>query len=445
MIKKYDISIIIIYTATAFFLVLKNNEKIMYLPFVITIFAYLIKNLKNKHDDLIEFLCIIAVYSAIMPDNYTIIGVSFIMLIIYFIQFLKNRNKVNYSLIFVLIIFIANIAMSGTKAVNILFYIIFNFTFIIYYLIFKSRKDDDKFKAEIARHSNNIIIIETLTTVFRVILQFNIVRVSLGSDWSTGTLGVSQGNILMFIFTFNTIRYIEEYQKSKSKKLIILIILSVLVILSTASIANNLVLLIAIIIYTLFNYKINMKTRIVYVMFTIISIFVFYSISPEWVKGDIKNLTDVNYIQTRIKKVNSYNEVFINIPKNNTGFLLFGNGAGYYSSRAALTCTGKYIEGYNKFFTSSISEYTYTNVYRNIIAEEYNRGVEEAPYSTIISIMGEFGVIGLIAFFIFFLKVLKQVKQEKRLIIIFFIGMCFIDNWIEFAKVVFFLWFTIFY
>ncbi|GLC29729.1 hypothetical protein [Clostridium omnivorum] len=443
--KYFDYWIITIYAIFSAAFILYRKSLFMYVPFVIIMFNMSYSYLKYRKLNLITTLVILAAYSCILPDNYIIIFISFFILLYYLYKQYKNegfKNKKTIALFIVL--FIVNCIFSSNKLINIVFFVIFNFTFILYFFVFKDRSKLEIYNTALERCINNIVVIEVLTTVLIILFRFKEVLSDLGGDWSTGTLGTSQGSILMLMLSFVALRYLGDYREKKQKHKLFIVILCGIICMSTASISNNIVLIATIFLYILtFIFK-DFKGSIKYITFILVIIITFIIVMPAWVKKDLYNLTNKQYAYERVKKLNTYETTFVTIPANNIKFALLGNGAGFYSSRAALTTTGNYVKTYLNVFPISMSDYTKIYIYDKLIDKNFDGSILSAPYSSIISIMGEFGMIGLLIFIAFMFYIFKHVKNEGKAIIIFFVLICFFENWIEFAKVVMFFWMFLF-
>lgn len=422
---------------------ISGNVIPMYISFGITCLIEIIMGYNIKYGFFITIQSIIC-YSIMLPDNYTIIFISFI-LGIYYILLNIIRKKVNIKLILILIYLLLSTIVLKVCINNLLFFIIFDFTFILYYFVLKKEQLNALLMGKISNTISIIIIIEFFITILKVIIDFNGVKNNLGSDWSIGTFGFSQGNILMLFCVFAFFVFFSNYSILKNKKDLILMIMSLSVALSTASIANDIVFFIAIVVYLLIsNTNMNKKISLVFVITFFIILFNF--ISASWVKDDITALTNIDYFQQRVTKVETYKNTFLDIPKNDIAFFLIGSGMGQYSSRSALICMGNYVDLYDKYFNKSISKYTEEYIYPIFEKNKTdNLGVEDEPYSSIISIMGEFGIVGIFMLVAFFIKLLNSGKDVSKLIIIFFFGMLFIDNWLEYAKIAYIFWLSFFY
>ena len=131
--------------------------------------------------------------------------------------------------------------------------------------------------------------------------------------------------------------------------------------------------------------------------------------------------------------------VFDEIPSIEFKNYIIGEGIGQYSSRAAMTCTGEYIDSYTKLFPVSMSEYTSEFIFPQLVLTKQlhnSLSLKDTYYSSVISVMGELGIIGIVFFILYVLYLMKKSKGYSKIFVIFFVFACFIDNYLEFAKVI---------
>ncbi|MDJ8959097.1 hypothetical protein ACV3R4_10000 [Clostridium perfringens] len=415
----------------------------MYIPFIIYLIFLILKKKKSLAD-----LINLSVYSLLLPSNYVIIFIGVVIFFIYIIKNTFNKKEKKYYIfsIIVIIYIIINIIINQTSIKYIAFFLIYSGGFFIWYIIFRDnnliKNSDNKY---VLQTIDSFIIIEFIYTLSKVIFHLNYVIKNIDIDWSSGTLGIFQGNILMIICTCCFVRYIYEINVNFNKRYIKYAIMSILLAISTACISNLVIFILSLVIYSIlftrgFINKIKMLSIIM-----IIGL-IFSPFATEWVRSDLEATFNLNNIDYKFKKIKTYKDTFVNIPKEDIKFLLLGAGIGNYSSRTALTLTGEYIESYNSFFVPETTRYTNDYILANWIRDKNidGGGVRNVPWSSIISIMGEFGLVGLIMFFVFFLNLLLKVKSYKKILILFFLGICFMDNWVEYYKVTFILWSMIF-
>lgn len=401
-------------------------------------------NKYNKSKDITNIIAIM-LYGIIIPDNYIII---FILMLEFLVLIIKKREiKITTLSLFFIIYLIFNILLHEFKIPNFLFSILYYSTTFFSYFVFKKVRIELREKIEdILKIISDIIIIELITIITYAIFHINIIKASIDFDWVVGTFGKYQGNILLFFMLFSFLLFTYHYRITKEKKDLIYISISIIISIFTGSIALLILFLLSYIVITIILKK--GKGKVSKIVLSISAIAVFICVTPNWIKEYIINLRDYNYLVSHISKIESYETTFITIPKEDKMFLLFGNGIGNYSSRAALTCTGEYINGYSKFFNESMSKYTKTYIYPNLMNVMKNKlGSMDTAYSSIITIQGELGIIGILFFIVYWMKLFISNKEEvSRTFLLFFILSCFIENYLEFAKVicvVFFLYFIV--
>jgi hypothetical protein len=443
--RNFEVEIILLYALLGILYIALDMKLLIYIAFGINT-VYLVYNyFKLKKTNIITVCLAVVVYSCILPDNYTIILLSGILMVYYIYTSIRSRKIFNENLLILIGLFMLNFVISDSNLENVLFFIIFDFTFILYYFVFKNRISLNIDKSYIDICINNIIVIQVIATIAIVIFRFRTVISDLGGDWSVGTFGAQQGNILMLVLSFTAIRYLRDYRLKRERYKLVLTLLCAVVSMSTGTITNNIFLVLSIFIYVLTIMFKNFKESLKYLAFIGVIVVTFFLVMPEWVKTDLYRLTNPEYLVSRVRKLQTYRETFTEIPTKDIRFLLAGNGAGYYSSRAALTTTGYYIRGYNKIFNSSMSYYTRTKILSVIVDPYFDGSILSAPFSTVISIMGEFGVIGVLMFFGFFYYLFRETKEESRVILLFFLLLCFNENWIEFGKVALFFWMSLYF
>lgn len=437
--------IITSYVLMVMLMYITKNELFMYISFAITIFILLKVSIKEKRLEAKTLILITLLYSLILPDNYVIILLSLILIIRYIkeLSWYKIRCfMLKYKTILLLIMgfFAINILSNKISLIKVLIAVYFNFTFISYFYIFIWNKGMNFELKKVIPHLENIIIIQALATMINIIINFDFVKNDFAGDWSTGTLGLNQGNILCILLGFSSIYYFFTYMKSKEIKNLILFFISIFIMLSTFSLVNIVIFLGIIFIYLMQQLFKNKGSKWL-ITIPVVAIALLYGVSPQWVKNDIKNFTDVEYLSQRFGKAQTYMDTYFNIPSQDFKFLLIGNGVGNYSSRAALTVSGNYIGIYNKFLEPDVSEYSQKYIIDKLYGDKaqeelyFSASVLGTPLSIYITIMGEFGFIGLGVFIFIVIILFKEINRYQRYILSCFLLMCIFDNWIEFAKV----------
>lgn len=446
IVEKINIKLVI-YLLSAVALGGFNIEAPIYIVFLLISIHNVLKAIKYKRSTLYKEVALeMILFSCILPNNEIIIIVSFICMIIYIIGFsVHSKNKkFNIGLIVLISYLIINYIINDVSFINAILFIMFNFTMVFYYFFLKNIISSEVLSLRIIKYIKEILIIELVANLS--ILVFNLKEVMKFNDldWSTGTFGMFQQNILMNVCVFIGIILAKEYYYSKKKEYLKGVIISGVLAMSTGTVANSIILFSVVILIFIFSRYIKLKNKISTLTIVIVVIGLFIVFNPSWVTKDILALKDKDYLNERIEKIESYKQVFVEIPESDIKFLVFGNGMGQFSSRAALTATGEYIEFYNKISSPSISDYTYTYIYPKML-HFTGKGIVAAPYSSIISIQSELGIVGLVVFLAFIFRLILKKDVFSKIAILYFVGILFIDNYLEFSKVVLFFWIAYFY
>ena len=193
--------------------------------------------------------------------------------------------------------------------------------------------------------------------------------------------------------------------------------------------------------------------RLIIVMFGIcigpLALYLVLKFAPGSISYPLKRiLTDVSYFNYRFYKAVVYKITFFELPVKDILFGLFGNGVGYYASRAALICTGFYVDFYNNFFSPSISTYTRTYIldYLQYAAADGSSdfgSVLARPYSSMLSLIGECGYIGLIVFLLLLKGLMRNKGFGVKLLLCVWLSFCFVECYFEYAKVLAMLYFCL--
>lgn len=456
LIKNEIMIILALYTISALLSNFTNSYIYYYISFIGICFYKTIMYKMDNQRSLMSTIVSILIYSSILPDNYTIIFISGLILIYLVYYYKKNiltRICSNKKLIIVIIIYLSvNVFMNKVGYIKIGFFILFNFTFILYFVIFKNSYTLNIERKYIEYDIISIIFIQLVATIFNIIFNYTLIIKDFAGDWSIGTFGTNQGNMLIITMALLTILYINIYFDTRDKKKLYLAIITFSIAMTTFSLVNIIILIIILTINVIMKLHLNKNKRVLVKIFLMsISIMAcFYVVSPQWVKNDIKNFTNINYLRHRVKKIDAYEETFIKIPQKDFKFMIIGNGMGNYSSRAALTTTGEYIGSYNLIFNPEISYYTKKVVVDNMYSEYAKKNqhiyasVLGTPLSSWISLMGEFGIIGILVIIYCTFKLLKEMNSSQRYLLSYFLLICIFDNWVEFAKIGLIVWISIY-
>lgn len=415
------------------------DNRIIYLFFLVLIIEefYKLKKFNGK------YFLVISLYSIILPDNYTTEFLFCLYFVINVIFYKKAKiQKSRYNLI--LLIFIATLLLTTVvnfvPIVNIIFAIFAMLPLFIFFLLMGNKKEE--IYIDLRPYIDKILFIETVATIIN--LGINIYN--LTDDWSSGTFGNTGGQQaqLFVIMAYFIIYYWLYYNKNIHNKMI----LARLIIAGIILISTNCWTLLAMFLFGLtlsYITTLNRK-KITFLIALIILIPLLtphlYSALPERITYVIKHmLVDPEYFDYRFHKAKVYEETFIEIPSKDPKFMLLGNGVGYYNSRGALICTGKYVGFYNKLFDPSISKYTNQYIY-DYLELAYYRGnsdfgsVLARPYSSFLALMGECGYLGCILFGYLIWEMLKRKSTGVKTLIITWLSFCLIENYFEYPKII---------
>lgn len=419
-----------IYTIGIFALAFLNTNVLLYGAFLYTFIFELKKFIDNKK---IFSIIKIILASIIIPNNYIIIAI----IVLFYVLTAKSKKTVNQYSLILLFVVIASIIINFNGIPNVFFGLLYLLPVFIAFSFFGEIKEEiKKANNEIVELNITIIQLEILSIIFYAIA--NIKLLLLGgnaNDWLTGTFGYHQGNIFLYYMLFSLLILKKSYDQSKSKRELAYIIISIILGMLTNSIA--LILLFIFSYFLIVFLKSNLQKKIINLGVFIVVLIVFLLLTPQWIKSYIIKLTNFDYFSNTVAKVQVYEDTFINIPKKDMKFFIVGNGIGGYCSRAALTCTGKYIDFYNKFFKPSVTEYTSNYILGRYVKYnlEEGQGTLYSPFSTVLTVQGEYGIIGTILFLILIGTMIKRSDTYSKIFILFFFLSCFIENYLEFEKV----------
>lgn len=425
-IKKLDIRWCIFYCASFIYAVLQIKI-VMYVCLVVQL-MYVARVRRNNRKS-IEIINLLLV-SLFLPDNYVIIP---IVVVAFVACVLKKgfRKKTVLAVTIVSIYCMMNICVNQVHFNNILFSAIYILPFFMLEYEIEYLIGDKKVANEIVFSIKNWIVIEGLSVILFALTHISIVRSYNDMDWVTGTLGSYQCNVLMIICSFSLLVFWKEYNNNKQS--VMWIILSGILAVSTGAVAYTLIFACVILIMVLLSLEIKIPQKTLMIIVLIFGAVAFIQIVPKWMSNEIILLTDKNYLYNRVTKIRYYENTFVELPKNEGLYkAVFGTGLGEYSSRAADTCAGGYISLYDKIakpFESTI---------RKKYISSWNfggDGLTSTAQASIISIQGELGFIGLLALMAFFVKKMRNSADVRgKIDVLYFLGLLFLDNTLEFAK-----------
>lgn len=425
-IKRLDVRWCIFYCVSLIYAISQINI-IMYICLAVQL-IYVVKSRKNNRNS-IEIVNLLLV-TLFLPDNYVIIP---IVMITFFWCIMKKglRKKTIFWATIVSIYCMLNVCINQVHFNNIFFSVIYTLPFFMMGYEMDYLIGDKRIVDQIVFFIKNWIIIEGMSVILFALTHISIVRSYSDMDWVTGTLGSYQCNVLMVICSFSLLIFWTEY--NDKKKSVIWIIMSGILAISTGSVAYTLVFASVVLIVVLLSFHIKLPQKLLMIIVLTLSAVTFIQMVPKWMSNEITLLSNKNYLYNRVTKIRYYENTFIELPKNeDLGKVVFGTGLGEYSSRAADTCAGEYIPLYDKIakpFESAI---------RKKYISSWNfggDGLTSTSQASVISIQGELGAIGLFALFIFLLKKMRSSKDVRgKIVVLYFIGLLFLDNTLEFAK-----------
>lgn len=381
--------------------------------------------------------------SLMVPDNFIVVAVALCLLI--YKMFTKKFNKCQ-PFEFVLIIFISislilNLFLGSLHLLNIMMSLVYLLPFFAYAVFFKDIFNRKTFDNDyILLRLRYFIGIQYLTVVVWALTHFRTMLSYADLDWVTGTFGKYQCNVLMCACSFTGIVFLCQYFYYKYAKDLLYATLSFALAMCTGSFIYMCVMLIALALVLFTSRKIKGNTKLVFLFVISVLVALFLVCSPSWMVQEVKSLFDFDYLRKRVVKIDYYYNTFIKFPQEE-GLIrfLFGIGPGEYTSRASETCAGGYISFYDKLFAGY--QNPLREKYISVIAELHKgEGLASTPMSSILSITGEYGFIGLVLLIVFFGKKYLRVNPFAKLSIMFFLGLMFFDNALEFPKYVLALW-----
>jgi hypothetical protein len=421
----------------------------IYIPFAVVLIMRMIK-VRKKEMTIVEALVGLCIYTIILPDNYTVAVFVAILFIIFLRRYTVNKDYLKlkswikkHSKLVALgtVYLLLNIILNGVKVQNIFFEIVYYSVFVALLIIYNH--GSFSYTKEISRTINAIVFIEFIYIILFIPLKFYMIKAELIGDWSVGTLGISEGTTLFILYAFALIKYLHQYFKTKDLYFIAFAIICFFGLLTAVNVSLTLFFIISIVLYSLGFLK-GVKTKITVLIAAVLMMTIFWNVSDPWIKnGIVRTFTDSEYREERVKKIKTYRDTFITIPMKDIKFLLIGNGMGNYSSRAALTVTGYYVPWFSNNNFIRVSEYTSQYIRPEIYAQ-YGVSQTDTPSSQYITVMGEFGIIGFALFLFCFFRILYKENSINRLSIIFFLCILFIDNYLEFYKIVL-IFYSIYY
>lgn len=420
--------------------------------FIYFLFLGLVVNKLYKNGLTKKSLWECAILSVIVPDNYSTI-VCIIIAAGY--QFVRDGLKIrkNRESLFVGILFLEVLLttiLHGVPLVNILFALIY-FSSIFIFLMFDFDRDFSSKIDEYTCTLHSVLKIEMIA----LLINFTqlLLGIKSGDDWSTGTFGIAQQSQLYIVFFFYFVVLIDKLMNGKlsTRKDKILIIACFVGMGSTQCWSLFGITMVICLLFLVAKIDKKMIKRIGLIVFSVLVVFLcFGNQLLNSHKGEMiyRILSDSSYRTYRVAKIQNYVDAFYTIPSEDTLYLLFGNGIGWYASRGALTCTGEYVDSYTKIFNESMSDYTRYYIYPSLSYAKLNSNTDygsvlSRPYSSAIALMGETGMVGCILCLFILISKTKGKGYGYKMILASWLGMCFLENYFEYSKVIIMLAFCL--
>lgn len=426
-------NIVCSWIAASFFSVFTSTSYAYYLVFIIQCIFLIQKRRLNKENTLE-----LALFSCLLPNNY--IPIVFCLFAAFLMIDYKRIARQSLIISGLIVFgFLLSICINQVPFPNMFFSIVYTLPSLLVLLVFRDCWDAgmEETVRMAVRDIFWILFFSTIANLSGKII--GIYRAIPGDDWSTGTFGDGQGNPLFMIISIIFLLNIDDILHKKNIKIgicsiIMLIASHSYVLLAAFAIAfligligkfgllKGLKIIIPVMILGYFTLRARGYDKMLWGILS----------NPSW--GTIEGLFP------KIKVIGGSFEVLTSSFKN----FVFGVGPGQYSSRAAATCTGLYVNLYNMMFEPSISIWTQKYVYQSIYNGFLDSGGEAGsilrlPYSSFASIIAETGLIGIVCSIMIGRRLLYKANKSASLILCFFIIASLFDNWIEYIKVTIFL------
>lgn len=260
--------------------------------------------------------------------------------------------------------------------------------------------------------------------------------------------------------------YFQKYLSTKSIKDISIILLGLLVLILASVVHLLIVFIVALVLTTLIFMIKNryLMRNLSYIFITPIILILIFRITQPNNFSLLKQYGE-KIISLENKKAKITERVFTEALQKYPKIWFIGMGPGQFSSRAALIATGYYFGGTERpkqlprflVGTSTYIDNYLLDLWLMLSDDEKKYGVSimEKPYYTWLSVFTEFGLIFTVTIcFLIYKFVLKIIRSSelseksnknyatqftKIFIILFLIGICFFENYIEIAQSTFFL------
>ena len=419
----------------------------IYLCYLVLVMWEIRNILRNSDKEkIVESLLGIWMYSLIVASNYVVIIVTMLVAVLLYLKGLWRRESERVQT-FNLVLWgylILNFILGSSGIVHLIFLIFYCFTFVMgKKLVLNFNKLHDNSLRVILTYGKEIVIIEAVTMLCRTFRVRNDFDKFVDLDWVYGTFGFMQGVQMFMVMLFIGLIFLLIAMNYKNKMAILYGIVSMVLAVMTGSTALTVITVGVVLVYFLINARIKFSQKILLVFGGMLVVVFFLVISPQWVRNDIMSLLNPEFLLSRVTKLQTYVDVFYNIPKENWLYGLIGVGIGTFNSRTALTCTGLYIPAYSKLFSPNINEMCAKYIvpkYEYCIGDGWANGTANMPFASITAVQAELGLIGLCLFLGWMVRLVYKKGTNTLLIVFVFFAFLFYDNYVEFPRTAVAFW-----
>lgn len=415
------------------------SQQFSYLTFVLLVAHYFLKARRGTREGLLAVL----LYSIVLPNNV----IPWVLLLIGFtLVFLDSLLKRRITHVLLPVLFIGMICVLGVlhavPLLNLTAFFLISTPFFLASYVFNEGWTTYEFKRVITE----VLLVQVLANIFILLRDFPLLFSYKGiPDSFVGTMEHGGAHFLAVFFILFLIYYFRPWKHLLFFGLVLIFLLLY------SAVHVYMALFLATSIWLLGIGRFHWRKLLLLGGVALSFYHAFLLFSPPWMAGLLQSALSPEYL-SRQNKIATYFNTYITLPSQDLKYLLFGNGPGYYSSRAALTVAdlygGLYQAVFARFFDRPLmSEYTEKFIFPTFNPEYLVLGVNDGtinfPYSSWISLMGEFGLIGLLLFIAYLVnKIMKRQPMDSITILslIFLLSLALFDNWLENTKVMIIFW-----
>lgn len=410
---------------------------IMYVMLAIELVSIIPFSQHHTKDESAESFVELTVVSLMMPDNYCVI-VTIVLGALLFVRGAVSSMRLLLIALTALYCLL-NIVICGVPLNNIIMWCIYVIPFpIIYFVLNRLVSQSENLAQALLLQIKRLILLELVSVLAYAASHLGTVMAYNDMDWVVGTMGTYQANTLMCIAAFSLVVFLGALRK-QGRGMLPWCVMAAILVVSTSSISYLAVFVVVVVAVFITSWQASVRERIALAVALVAGFVVFVAVSPAWISTEVYRMTDTAYAQNRFEKGVYYERTFLDIPsEEGISSFIFGTGLGTYSSRAALTCAGGYIDLYDSMFDS----YSSPERNRYLGDQDRSKGLASMSDSSIVSMQGELGLIGLLAVNGLMAALFVRSKSPYyRIAVLFFWGLLFVDNALEYAK--FYTMFTV--